>query len=288
MGRAPHDWIVSYAARRGKCGVARVTLRTEEIEPGVLRLAFSGWRGRAAGYFVSAYVIDGVLIDTAFPGVADELAAAVAALTPRGAIVTHWHEDHAGNVATLAELGLPVHMHPRGEAALRSLEPIRLYRRLTWGRNRRLSVPLRDFDVSPLQVIATPGHTDDHIALWHPERRIVATGDLFIGVKVRVAHADESPRNIIASLRTVMALEPRLLLDAHRGAVRNPVPVLAAKVAWMEETIGAITTLADEGWSEREIQRRVLGRESIVGWVSRGEYSKRALVRSVLRDRAER
>ena len=261
-----------------------MTLVTEAIEPGVVRLAFSGWRGRIAGYVVSAYVIDGVLIDTAFPGVASEVAAAVAALRPRGAIVTHWHEDHAGNVATLAEAGLPVQMHPLGEAALRFLEPIRLYRRLTWGRNRRLMLPLRDFDTSPLQVIATPGHTHDHIAVWHPERRIVATGDLFIGVKVRVAHADESPRALIASLRTVMALEPRLLLDAHRGVVRNPLPMLAAKITWLEETIGAISALAEQGYGEREIQRRVLGREPAVGWVSRGEYSKRALVRSVLRE----
>ena len=285
MGRAPHDWSLLYAARRGKSRVGRVTLVTEEVEPGVIRLAFSGWRGRAVGYVVSAYVIDGVLIDTAYPAVEDELSAAVTALAPRGAIVTHWHEDHAGNVGALVARGLPVHMHPHGEAALRSLKPLRFYRRFTWGSNRRLDVALRNFDVSPLQVIATPGHTDDHIAVWHPERRIVATGDLFIGVKVRVAHGDESPRAIIASLRMVMALEPRLLLDAHRGVVRNPVPVLAAKIEWMEETIGAITALAGEGYSEREIRRQVLGRESAVGWVSRGEYSKRALVRSVLRDR---
>ena len=265
-----------------------MTLQTEEIEPGVVRLAFSGWRGRAAGYVVCAYMIDGVLIDTAFPSVASELAATVAAWAPRGAIVTHWHEDHAGNVASLAEAGLPIHMHPLGEAALRSLEPIRLYRRLTWGRNRRLRSPLREFDISPLQVISTPGHTEDHIAVWHPERRIVATGDLFIGVKVRVAHHGESPRDIIASLRAVMALEPRLLLDAHRGAVRDPLPVLAAKIDWMEQTIGEITSLADRGVSEREIQRRVLGREPVVGWISRGEYSKRGLVRSVLRDRTRR
>ena len=285
MGRAPHDWILLYAARRGKSRVDRVTLVTEEIEPGVTRLAFSGWRGRSVGYVVSAYVIDGVLVDTAYPDVEDEVSATVKSLAPRGAIVTHWHEDHAGNVAMLAESGLPVHMHPRGEAALRALAPIRLYRRFTWGSNRRLTVPLRDFDMAPLEIIATPGHTEDHVAVWHPERHIVATGDLFIGVKVRVAHPDESPSDIIASLRTVMALEPRLLLDAHRGVVRNPLPVIAAKIDWMEETIGAITTLADQGIGEREIQRRVLGREPMVGWVSRGEYSKRSLVHSVLRER---
>ena len=261
-----------------------MTLRIEEIEPGVVRLALSGWRGRAVGYEVSAYLLNGVLVDTGFPGVAAEMAAAVRSFAPRGAVVTHWHEDHAGNAPPLAEVGLPIHMHPDGEAVLRERPRIRFYRRIVWGRNPPLMTPLRAFDPSPLQVIATPGHTADHIAVWDAERRIIASGDMFLGVKVRIAHPHESQTQLLNSLRTVMALEPRLLLDAHRGVVRNPAAMLAAKIAWMEETIGKITALATEGRSEREIQRLVLGREPFVGWVSRGEYSKLSYVRSVLRE----
>ncbi len=284
-GRAPHDWSLSSAAVRGKSRGGGVTLRAEEIEPGVVRLAFSSWRGRTVGYEVSTYLIDGVLVDTGFPIVADELFAAAATRSPRGVIVTHWHEDHAGNAARLAELGIPIRMHPLCEAALRERPTIRFYRQFVWGRSPRLAAPLRDFDPTPLQVIAAPGHTEDHVVVWDAARGIVASGDLYLGVKVRVAHPHESPGALLRSLRMVMALEPRLLLDAHRGVVRNPVPMLAAKIAWMEETIGAITELASSGCGEREIQRRVLGRESFVGWVSRGEYSKRSFVRSVLRDR---
>jgi hypothetical protein len=103
-------------------------------------------------------------------------------------------------------------------------------------------------------------------------------------VKVRVAHGGESPRRLVASLRAAAALEPRLLLDAHRGAVRDPVPLLQAKIAWMEATVGEIARLGTRGVGEREITRRVLGREELVGWVSRGEYSKRGFVRAVLND----
>ena len=262
-------------------------LHSEEIEAGVVRLAFSSWRGRAVGYEVSAYLIDGVLVDTGFPLVAEEFAPVVSSLSPRGAIITHWHEDHAGNAARLAELGIPVRMHPRCEAALRERPTIRFYRQFVWGRSARLAVPLRDFDPAPLQVIGAPGHTEDHVVVWNAARGIVASGDLYLGVKVRVAHPHESPGALVQSLRMVVALEPRLLLDAHRGVVRHPVPMLTAKIAWMEETIGAITALARGGCGEREIQRRVLGREPFVGWVSRGEYSKRSFVRSVLRDHAQ-
>jgi hypothetical protein len=122
--------------------------------------------------------------------------------------------------------------------------------------------------------------------VWDAERGIVASGDLFLGVKVRVAHAHESPSTLLASLRAVAALEPRLLLDAHRGVVENPMLVLHAKIRWMDETIGEIRRLAEMGAGEREIQRRVLGAESFVGWVSLREYSKISLVRTVLGETA--
>ncbi len=248
------------------------------------RLALSNWQGRAAGYEVSAYVMRGVLVDTGFPRVRREVLQAVRALGPRGAIVTHWHEDHSGNSPALAAAGLPLRMHADCEAALRARPQIGLYRRAIWGRAPRLSAPLMEFDPAPLEVIPTPGHTTDHQVVWDAERGIVASGDLFLGVKVRVAHAHESPSALLASLRTVVSLEPRLLLDAHRGVVENPLLVLRAKISWMEETMGEIRKLAASGADEGEIQRRVLGTESSVGWVSLREYSKISLVRTILRE----
>ena len=260
-----------------------MTLAVEEIEADVVRLGLSSWRGRAVGYEVSAYVMRGVLVDTGFPGVRAEFLDAVRALAPRGAVVTHWHEDHAGNVAALAARGVPLRMHAQCEATLRARPAIGPYRRMVWGQAPRLTAPILDFDPSPLQMIATPGHTEDHLVVWDAERRIVAGGDLFLGVKVRVAHLHESPQVLVQSLRSVAALEPRLLLDAHRGAIPNATALLRAKIGWMDETIGVIETLAATGRGEREIQRRVLGREALVGWVSFGEYSGRSLVRAVLR-----
>ena len=246
------------------------------------RIALSNWQGRVAGYEVSAYVMRDVLVDTGFPRAHGELVSAVRTLVPRGAIVTHWHENHSGNAPALAAMGLPLCMHPDGEATLRSRPSIAFYRWSIWGRPPRLTGAVETFDPAPLQVIATPGHTRDHQVVWDADRGIVASGDLFLGVKVRVAHAHESPTALLASLRAVLALEPRLLLDAHRGVVEKPVLALRAKIAWLEETIGEIRRLAALGVGEREIRRRVLGAESLVGWVSLGEYSKLSLVRTVV------
>ena len=259
-----------------------MSVSVEEVEPGVTRLRLSSWQGRLVGYEVSAYVLRGLLVDTGFPRVGPELGAALDAVRPRGAIVTHWHEDHAGNVPMLAARGLPLRMDPACEATLRVRPRIRLYRHLVWGQTPRLVAPLRELDPAPLELIALPGHSPDHVVVWDAERRILVSGDLFLGVKVRIAHRSEQPRRLLRSLRTAAALEPRLMLDAHRGPLRDAVSRLNAKIAWLDETIQQIAERAALGEQPRAIARRVLGREAGVGYVSRGEYSTVAFVRAVL------
>lgn len=259
----------------------------EEIEPGVTRLRLSTWRGRLVGYDVSAYLLRGVLVDTGFAHAGDELLAALDRLAPRAAIVTHWHEDHAGNVEALARRGVPIRMHATCDATLRARPSIGAYRHFVWGQPPRLMAPRADIDVAPLEVLSMPGHTTDHLAVWDAERRILVSGDLFLGVKVRVAHRHERPRALLASLHRAAALEPRLLLDAHRGPLTHPVAALRAKAAWLDETIERVSERAACGDRPRAIARRVLGRESAIGYVSAGEYSKIAFVRAVLEEQEE-
>ena len=261
-----------------------MSLAAEVVEAGVTRLRMRSWRGALVGYDVSAYLLGDVLVDTGFPRSAGALVAMVRQLRPRGVVVTHWHEDHAGSVPALARLAVPMTMRPECEALLRAHPPIRLYRRAVWGRTARLMSALEPFDPSPLVTIDTPGHSPDHIAVWDAERRILVSGDLFLGVKVRVAHDhDESPRALVASLRRAAALEPRLLLDAHRGVVHDGAAQLRAKADWNEEVIGRIEALSAQGVGEREIVRRLFGGESLVGVVSGGEYSRAGFVKAVLR-----
>ena len=238
------------------------------------------------GYEVSAYLLRGVLVDTGCAHGRSEMSAAVAELRPGGAVVTHWHEDHAGNVEALAALGVPLRMHSECEATLRRRPSIGAYRHFVWGRPPRLVSALHEFDPAPLEVLKLPGHSPDHVAVWDAERGILVSGDLFLGVKVRVAHRHESPRRLLASLRAAAALGPRLLLDAHRGPVSNASAVLRAKIQWLDATIDAIAERAARGERPRAIARRVLGRESWVGYVSAGEYSSRAFVAAVLDEAA--
>ena len=266
---------------------------TIERHGDVTRLHLTHWRSRAVGYSVSAYLVRGVLIDTGFPAAGSTLARLLDELRPRAVVVTHHHEDHAGNVALVAARGLPVAVPDETLAILRPGEPgIGLYRRATWGRIRPLdAAPLvrlgrDDLRALGLELLATPGHATDHHAVWDAERRVLYGGDLWLGVKVRVARPNEDPRLHAASLRRAAALAPVSLFDAHRGRVDDPVGSLLAKADWIEETIARIERRAAEGASERRITREILGAEPPVALASRGDLSKRNFVRVVLRGRA--
>jgi endoribonuclease LACTB2 len=263
-----------------------MSLVIREVEPGVRRLRMRSWSGALVGYDVSAYLLGDVLIDSGFRRAERGMLGALDAVRPRGVVVTHWHEDHAGNVPALAARGVPMAMHPRCEALLRERPSILPYRRVVWGWTKRLEERIEPFDPAPLAMVEAPGHSPDHLVVWDAERRILVSGDLFLGVKVRVAHEDdESPRALVASLRRAAALEPRLLLDAHRGPIGDAAAQLRAKADWNSELIGRIEALHAGGAEAPEIVRRLFGGESLVGVASGGEYSRRGFVRAVLAGR---
>lgn len=231
---------------------------------------------------VSAYVVRGVLIDTAFPAVADDVAQWIATARPEGALVTHYHEDHAGNVGRLAALGVPVGLAPETLARIAHPEPIGWYRQLCWGSASPLAAPPAPFEHPALTLVHTPGHSTDHHVVWDAERETVFGGDLFVGVRVRVAHPGEDIRGQIGHLRRIAGLKPKRFFDAHRGPLERPVEMLLAKAQWIEEVVGRIERRATEGWDARAIQTEVLGARDLTGILSQGDYSKRNLVESVL------
>lgn len=231
---------------------------------------------------VSAYLVRGVLVDTGFPAVGEEFARWVAEARPEGALVTHHHEDHAGNVGHLAALGIPVGAAPETFARIERPEPIGWYRRLCWGAARPLTRRPEPYSHPALTPLHAPGHSADHHVVWDAERETIFGGDLFLGVKVRIAHPGEDIRGQIEVLRRIAALAPKRFFDAHRGPLERPVELLLAKAQWIADVVGGIERRAAEGWDARAIEADVLGRGDFTGLISRGDYAKRNVVESVL------
>lgn len=252
----------------------------------VTRVVMSTPITRRAGYTASAFLVRGIMIDLGFPAVWEELEKWIDSSRPEGAILTHHHEDHAGNADRAARRSLPLDAAPATLALLRENAPIELHRRIIWGTPHRLTAPVTPLPPHHgLSLIATPGHTPDHHAVWDAERETLFAGDLFLGVKVRALHRHEDPRLIACSLRAAAALAPKRMFDSHRGLVRNPVAALLAKADWIDSTIAAIERHLADGWSDRATTHAVLGREEAVYYVSNGAMSKINFVRAVRGER---
>ncbi len=143
------------------------------------------------GFDSNIMVLDGerpVVVDTGTGNSADYYVERIqTALDGRpvdSIVLTHRHFDHTGGAARMArELDAPVKIHEAGVGSVTSgdgqssgawlfgatFEPVE-------------ASPLKEGDVIDVgpwryEVLHTPGHSPDAIALWHPESRTLIPGD---------------------------------------------------------------------------------------------------------------
>ena len=252
----------------------------------VTRFEMASTVSRLVGYSASAFLVRRALVDCGFHAVAGECRSLLERVRPAGIFLTHYHEDHAGNAELVARSGIPLSASGATLAELRDPAPIRLYRRLTWGVTPPLRSPVAAFEPEGLSLLPAPGHSRDHHVVWDSTTGTLFGGDLYLGVKVRVAHPGEDPYQLSRTLRDVAALGPARLFDAHRGFVDSPTPLLLSKADWIDETIAAIERQIAAGASDSAIVRDLFDGESLPGYFSGGDYSRTNFVRAVRRAQA--
>lgn len=244
-------------------------------------------------YWTGVYLIDGLLVDSGPPNLARQIRRLFKEINIRQAVVTHAHEDHCGNSRLLEEmLGIPS-LAP--EKALPSLAQtnwsLQLYRRVLWGTPRPFTAkPLGErleTENHRFQIISTPGHSDDHVVLYEPDRRWLFTGDLYLSPKLRVLRSDENLPRLIDSLRRVIALEPKVIYCQHRGRVENATQMLQQKLQYLLEIRGRIDELHQQGLTEPEIAAKLPGSDFYWRLGTFNHFSKLHFVQSSLRDRGD-
>lgn len=240
-------------------------------------------------YWVCAFCVDGLLIDTGCAHTAAEFVEALRGHRVEQIINTHHHEDHiGGNVAVAARLGLPIRIHPLGIERLRHPDaPLPLYRKVVWGTPppsdpQPLGAEVRT-DRYTFRVIHAPGHSIDQVVLYEERMEWLFSADLYLGERVKYLRREERLGESLASLRRIAALPVRRLFCSLGAVIDDGQRALAAKLAYWESICARVQERAAAGCSPVQIRREVLGAEGFMRWVSGGDFAKQYLVDEALR-----
>jgi glyoxylase-like metal-dependent hydrolase (beta-lactamase superfamily II) len=214
---------------------------------------------------VNCYLVreaDGLtLIDAAIPGSERAILAAASALgQPIVRIVlTHAHADHVGAADALRKL-LPnarLIVSARdarflaGDMSLDQGEPQDKLRGAYVTITSKPDQLVNDGDsIGSLQVIAAPGHTPGHVALFDPRDGSLIAGDAFqtrAGVAVSgtikplfpfPALATWNRSQALASARRLRALNPSRLAVGHGEVLESPLAAMDAAIAEAAHKLG--------------------------------------------------
>lgn len=246
-------------------------------------------RGRT-DYWVAAYLVDGLLIDSGCRHTADELLKFLEEHTLKLAVNTHYHEDHIGANQQLKErFNIRIFAHSEAVPLIHQVPKLYPYQEIVWGYPKPTEVNCLagelETDHFRFEAIETPGHCKGHIALVEAEKGWCFSGDLFVSEKPKVVRPEENIKEIIRSMKKLIDLNTdRLVLFTSMGnVVYDGRTALQSCIEYFQELSIRAKRLEKKGYSIGAIREEVFGGEHYLAGFTDGQFSSDNLIRAVLR-----
>ncbi|MDQ0177457.1 MBL fold metallo-hydrolase [Bacillus chungangensis] len=236
---------------------------------------------------ISVYFVDGILIDTGPAKCHHTLASLYERWEIEQVFLTHHHEDHTGLAPWLQiKKQLPVYIHEVGIPICQKKANLPMYRRLLLGKRESFE-PLafkneHEGNRYKWEIINTPGHTNDHVAIYNREKGWMFGGDLYVLPHPKSMFAFESVPLMINSLQSILTYDFDTYICAHAGIIQSGKIVIKKKLDYLENIRGEILYLYEQGMSVQEIRKRLFPRRHPLHYFSFFENSPSHLVRSSL------
>jgi glyoxylase-like metal-dependent hydrolase (beta-lactamase superfamily II)/predicted DCC family thiol-disulfide oxidoreductase YuxK len=313
-------WLVSLA--RNLRAYARTYRRRITLLDGRLTLLFLGspMADLVPLFFGErfwAVLYDGVAIDPGSSKMRNALRRHLNAhpVAIHAVTATHHHEEHSGNLEWLASrAGAELLLGPKTRERLGTLRVPRM-RRMVIGQPAPIAGSVQPLGAhiatahGVLDAIPTPGHSDDHVSFYDPQRKLLFAGDSFMGGYFSSPNPDVDSLLWIETLERLLELGVDILVEGH-GHIhtlsreipdiadvvirRSPEAELKAKLDFFHWVRRQIETGRQEGmppsaiaatcfpWGRRWNWER-FGADLTAQVLSGGEFSRAELVRSFQR-----
>jgi len=261
-------------------------IATKQFEE-VLQIRLCRYPEFLPGATVSAYLVDGLLIDSGPAHTAEELADFLKDKPVRIVVNTHFHEDHiAANKFLQERYGVEIFAPPLSVEKINKPANLYPYQEEVWG----YPIPSR---VNPLgktiktqkfsfEVIPTPGHDRDHVCLFEPTRRWLFSGDLYVGTKPIVCRPMDDQWQILEDLKTIRDLKPRILFPAPSNVILEPLGKLEKVISHLEDLGERIEALHKKGLDSNAIRQQIFGEEAPNAQRTQQQFSSKNMVKSFL------
>ncbi|HOO91578.1 MAG TPA: MBL fold metallo-hydrolase [Syntrophales bacterium] len=241
-------------------------------------------------YWVAAYLVDGLLIDTGCDYTAKELVSYLEDRWPNMVVNTHFHEDHiGGNHLIQKRFDVDIYAHVDSVPLIERKAFLYPYQETVWGYpvpTQVLPMPERiSTEHFAYEVIETPGHSAGHVALLEKEKGWCFSGDIFSRENLKFIRPEEDMHETIRSMKRLLACNTeRLVLFTSVGKIiEDGRGALERCIAYLENLSMKAKNLQDKGYAIGEIVRDIFGGEHSFAQLTNGQYTTENLVRSVLR-----
>ena len=240
-------------------------------------------------YWVAAYLVDGLLIDTGCSHTADELISFLETEKVKLAVNTHYHEDHIGGNKKIQDmLKIEIFAHRDSVPLIASRPFLYPYQEIAWGHPEPADVKvipgIIKTDKYEFRIIETPGHSSGHIVLTEMSKGWCFSGDIFTRENIKFIRPEENIGEQIKSLKMLLSL-PGEKLELYTATGR----VIKEGRISLSECIDNLTALeikvkklAQNGISTEEIMKILFGGEHSFSQLTNGQFSTMNLIKSLL------
>ena len=240
-------------------------------------------------YWVAAYLVDGLLIDTGCSFTSNELLQFLRNKKVKQVVNTHFHEDHiGGNRDIITELKLDILAHPDSIPLIATRPQLYPYQEFVWGYPEPTDVkPVPEVintDHYSFKVIETPGHCAGHVSLIESAQGWCFSGDIFTRENIKFIRPEENIGELALSMKMISeSVDGKLVLFTSVGKiVEDGHGAIKSCIAYINDLGSKVKQLKTEGNDVDEILKLIFGGESDFLKLTNGQFSSKNLINSLL------